>query len=216
MKIGIGNDHVAVEYKKEIKKYIEEKYGYEVVNYGTDSTERFNYPVSGEAVANAVVNGEVDKGIVICGTGVGISLAANKVNGIRCVTCSEPYSALLSRQHNNTNMLAFGARVVGIELAKMIVDAWLSGEYEGGRHQVRIDMLKEIEEKLNTVQMYLENNYKDLTLQSYEDAKEVVERYEKSGLLKQKDMIQKKMAEFDAKLVHYGHTNVSEFLKERY
>ena len=132
---------------KTIKKYIEEKYGYEVVNYGTDSTERFNYPVSGEAVANAVVNGEVDKGIVICGTGVGISLAANKVNGIRCVTCSEPYSALLSRQHNNTNMLAFGARVVGIELAKMIVDAWLSGEYEGGRHQVRIDMLKEIEEK---------------------------------------------------------------------
>ena len=131
MKIGIGNDHVAVEYKTEIKKYIEEKYGYEVVNYGTDSTERFNYPVSGEAVANAVVNGEVDKGIVICGTGVGISLAANKVNGIRCVT----------------NMLAFGARVVGIELAKMIVDAWLSGEYEGGRHQVRIDMLKEIEEK---------------------------------------------------------------------
>ena len=147
MKIGIGNDHVAVEYKTEIKKYIEEKYGYEVVNYGTDSTERFNYPVSGEAVANAVVNGEVDKGIVICGTGVGISLAANKVNGIRCVTCSEPYSALLSRQHNNTNMLAFGARVVGIELAKMIVDAWLSGEYEGGRHQVRIYMLKEIEEK---------------------------------------------------------------------
>ena len=147
MKIGIGNDHVAVEYKKEIKKYIEEKYGYEVVNYGTNSTERFNYPVSGEAVANAVVNGEVDKGIVICGTGVGISLAANKVNGIRCVTCSEPYSALLSRQHKNTNMLAFGARVVGIELAKMIVDAWLSGEYEGGRHQVRIDMLKEIEEK---------------------------------------------------------------------
>ena len=153
MKIGIGNDHVAVEYKKEIKKYIEEKYGYEVINYGTDSTERFNYPISGEAVANAVVSGEVDKGIVICGTGVGISLAANKVNGIRCVTCSEPYSALLSRQHNNTNMLAFGARVVGIELAKMIVDAWLSGEYEGGRHQVRIDMLKEIEEKQLVLKM---------------------------------------------------------------
>lgn len=147
MKIGIGNDHVAVEYKKEITRYIEEKYGYEVLNYGTDSTERFNYPIAGEAVANAVVSGEVDKGIVICGTGVGISLAANKVNRIRCVTCSEPYSAKLSREHNNTNMLAFGARVVGIELAKMIVDAWLSGEYEGGRHQVRIDMLKEIEER---------------------------------------------------------------------
>ena len=127
MKIGIGNDHVAVEYKNVIREYIEAKYGYEVINYGTDSSERFNYPVSGEAVANAVVNGEVDKGIVICG--------------------SEPYSAKLSREHNNTNMLAFGARVVGIELAKMIVDAWLTGEYEGGRHQVRIDMLKEIEER---------------------------------------------------------------------
>ena len=143
MKIGIGNDHVAVEYKNVIREYIEAKYGYEVINYGTDSSERFNY----EAVANAVVNGEVDKGIVICGTGVGISLAANKVNGIRCVTCSEPYSAKLSREHNNTTMLAFGARVGGIELAKMIVDAWLTGEYEGGRHQVRIDMLKEIEER---------------------------------------------------------------------
>ena len=93
MKIGIGNDHVAVEYKKQISQYIEVKYGYEVIDYGTDSTERFNYPISGEAVANAVVSGEVDKGIVICGTGVGISLAANKVNGIRCATCSEPYSA---------------------------------------------------------------------------------------------------------------------------
>ena len=131
----------------EAKHYIQEKYGYEVINYGTDSTDRFNYPVAGEAVANAVIAGVVDKGIVICGTGVGISLAANKVNGIRCVTCSEPYSAKLSREHNNTNMLAFGARVVGIELAKMIVDAWLTGEYEGGRHQVRIDMLKDIEER---------------------------------------------------------------------
>lgn len=147
MKIGIGNDHVAVDCKNQIRQYIEEKYGYEVINFGTDSTERFNYPVAGEAVANAVVKKEVDKGIVICGTGVGISLAANKVNGIRCVTCSEPYSAKLSREHNDTNMLAFGARVVGIELAKMIVDAWLEGQYEGGRHQVRIDMLKEIEER---------------------------------------------------------------------
>ena len=147
MKIGIGNDHVAVEYKNIIKNYIEEKYGYEVINYGTDAEERFDYPISGEAVANAVVLGEVDKGILICGTGVGIGIAANKVNGIRCVTCSEPYSALLSRQHNNTNILSFGARVIGIELAKMIVDAWLTGEYEGGRHQIRIDMIKNIEEK---------------------------------------------------------------------
>ena len=147
LKIGIGCDHGAVDMKNQIMSYIEEKYGYEVINFGTDSTQRFDYPISGEKVANAVVQGKVDKGIAICGTGVGISLAANKVNGIRCVTCSEPYSALLSRQHNNTNMLAFGARVVGIELAKMIVDAWLEGEYEGGRHQKRIDMIAEIEKK---------------------------------------------------------------------
>lgn len=147
MKIGIGNDHVAIEYKNIVKCYIEEIYGYEVVDFGTNSIKRFHYPVSGEAVANAVISGEIDRGIVICGTGVGISLAANKVNGIRCVTCSEPYSAKLSREHNNTNMLAFGARVVGIEVAKMIVDAWLTGEFEGERHQIRIDMLKEIEER---------------------------------------------------------------------
>jgi ribose 5-phosphate isomerase B len=146
MKIGIGNDHVAVEHKKIITEYLETK-GNEVINYGTDSSERLNYPIIGKAVAEAVVNGDIDKGIVICGTGVGISLAANKVNGIRCVTCSEPYSAKLSREHNNTNMLAFGARVVGIELAKMIVDAWLEGVYEGGRHQVRLEMIKEIEKE---------------------------------------------------------------------
>lgn len=154
MKIGIGNDHVAVEYKKIISQYIEEKYGYEVIDFGTDSTERFDYPIAGEAVANAVVSGQVEKGIVLCGTGVGISLAANKVNGIRCVTCSEPYSAKLSREHNNTNMLAFGARVVGIELAKMIVDAWLEGKFEGGRHQRRIDLLAEIEEKQKKRNLY--------------------------------------------------------------
>ena len=144
MKNGIGNDHVAVEYKSIVRGYLESK-GHEVVNFGTDSLERANYPEYGEAVANAVVSGEVDRGIVICGTGVGIGIAANKVNGIRCCTCSEPYSALLSRQHNNSNMLSFGARVVGIELAKMIVDVWLDGEYEDGRHQVRIDMLRDIE-----------------------------------------------------------------------
>ena len=145
MKIGIGNDHTAVEYKNEISTYIKEKYGYEVVNFGTDSFDRCNYPEFGEKVARAVVAKEVDKGIVICGTGVGISLAANKVNGIRCCTCSESYTARLSRQHNNSNMLAFGARVVGIETAKDIVDAWLTAEFEGGRHQTRIDMITAIE-----------------------------------------------------------------------
>ena len=145
MKLAIGNDHVAVEMKKEIKEYLEEK-GYEVINVGTDSSERFNYPVSGYKVARMVADGEVDGGILICGTGVGISLSANKVHGIRACVCSDPYTAKLSKQHNNTNIIAFGARVIGIETAKMIVDEWLNTKYKGGRHQVRIDQIKEIEE----------------------------------------------------------------------
>ncbi len=147
MRIGIGNDHAAVEYKNIISRYIEDAYGCQVINYGTDGMESFPYPVSGEAVAEAVVSGEVDRGIVICGTGIGISIAANKVRGIRCAVCSEPYSAKLSREHNDTNMLAFGSRVVGAELAKMIVDAWLAGQYEGGKHQVRVDMITDIERR---------------------------------------------------------------------
>lgn len=145
MKIGIGNDHVAVELKNIIKEHLESK-GYEVVDYGTNSTERFDYPISGYKVGKAVVSGEVDLGVLICGTGVGISLAANSIQGVRAVVCSEPYSAKLSREHNNTNIVAFGARVVGQELAKMIVDEWLDAEFEGGRHQRRIDMIAEIKE----------------------------------------------------------------------
>ena len=145
MKIGIGNDHVAVELKNFIKAHLEER-GFEVVDYGTNSTERFDYPISGYKVGRAVASGEVDLGVLICGTGVGISLAANSVPGVRAVVCSEPYSAKLSRQHNNTNIVAFGARVVGQELAKMIVDEWLDAEFESGRHQRRIDMIAEIRE----------------------------------------------------------------------
>ena len=146
MKIGIGNDHSAVEMKQEVVKYLQEL-GYEVVNYGTDTTESCHYPIYGEKVARAVVAGEVDLGLLICGTGVGISLAANKVKGIRAVVCSEPYSAKLSRQHNNTNILAFGARVIGVEMAKMIIDEWLNAEFQGGRHQDRVNMIMAIEEK---------------------------------------------------------------------
>lgn len=146
MKIGIGNDHAAVEMKQEIAEYLKEK-GYEVVNYGTDTYESCNYPEYGEKVGRAVASGEVDLGILICGTGVGISLAANKVKGIRAVVCSEPYSAKLSRQHNDTNILAFGARVIGIEMAKMIVDEWLNAEFLGGRHQTRVDMIMDIENR---------------------------------------------------------------------
>ncbi|MBR2762450.1 MAG: ribose 5-phosphate isomerase B [Solobacterium sp.] len=145
MKIAIGNDHVAVDMKNEIKAYLESK-GIEVVNVGTDSTERFNYPVSGYKVARMVADKDADCGVLICGTGVGISLAANKVKGIRACVCSDPYTAKLSKQHNNTNIISFGARVIGIETAKMIVDEWLGAEYEGGRHQTRIDMIAEIEE----------------------------------------------------------------------
>lgn len=145
MKLAIGNDHVALEMKREIAAWLKEK-GIEVINAGTDSPERFNYPVSGYKVARMVADGEADGGILICGTGVGISLAANKVRGIRACVCSDPYTARLSKQHNNTNIIAFGARVIGIETAKMIVEEWLSAEYEGGRHQTRIDMIREIEE----------------------------------------------------------------------
>ena len=145
MKIAIGNDHAGVDYKWEIKEYLEAK-GYEVINMGTDSTESFNYPVSGFKVAKKVASGEADLGILICGTGVGISLAANKVKGIRCCVCSEPFSAKLSRQHNNTNVLAFGARVIGPDMAKMIVDEWLEAEVMTGRHTIRVNMITEIEE----------------------------------------------------------------------
>ena len=144
MIFGIGNDHAAVDMKNEVVEYLKEK-GYEVVNYGTDTTESCHYPAYGEKVGKAVASGEVDLGILICGTVVGISLATNKVKGTRAVVCSEPYSAKLSRQHNNTNILAFGARVVGIEMAKMIIDEWLNAEFMGGRHQTRVDMIMAIE-----------------------------------------------------------------------
>lgn len=148
MRIGIGNDHVAIELKNTIKEHLEQQ-GYEVVDFGTNSPERFDYPISGYKVGKAVASGDVDLGVLICGTGVGISLAANKVHGIRACVCSDPYSAKLSREHNNTNIIAFGARVVGPELAKMIVDEWLGATFQGGRHQRRIDMLVEIEETQN-------------------------------------------------------------------
>lgn len=146
MKIAIGSDHVAVELKAIISAYVKEL-GHEIVDYGPNSPERTDYPKYGKLVAEAVVSQQADAGILICGTGVGISISANKVKGIRAVVCSEPYSAQLSKQHNNTNILAFGARVVGSELAKMIVKSWLEAEFEGGRHAERIQMIHSIEEQ---------------------------------------------------------------------
>ena len=144
MKIGIGNDHTAIELKEIIKQHLIDK-GYEVIDYGTNSPASYDYPLAGKVVGQAVAGGEVDLGILICGTGVGISLAANKIKGIRAVVCSEPYTAKLSREHNDTNILAFGARVVGSELAKMMVDEWLKAEFAGGRHEKRVKMISAIE-----------------------------------------------------------------------
>jgi ribose 5-phosphate isomerase B len=121
--------------------------GVDVIDKGTWSGERTDYPRFASAVAEAVVAGEVEGGILICGTGVGISITANKYPGIRAVVCSEPYSAQLSRQHNDTNILAFGSRVVGLELAKMIVDSWLAAEFEGGRHLTRVEAIQAIEQQ---------------------------------------------------------------------
>lgn len=146
MKIVIGNDHTAVELKKIIKEFVESK-GYEVIDLGTNSTESCDYPLYGEQVGRAVVEKRADLGIAICGTGVGIAIAADKVKGVRTCVCSEPYTAKLSRMHNNTNVLALGARVVAGELAKMITEAWLDAAFEGGRHQRRVDLIAEIEEK---------------------------------------------------------------------
>lgn len=139
--IAIGCDHIGFELKTHIIEHLQSK-GYGIKDFGTHSTERTDYPLFAKAVADAVTKGECEKGILVCGTGVGISIAANKVKGVRAVVCSEPYSALLSRQHNDTNILALGARVVGRDLALMIADIWLGGEFEGGRHQRRVDMLE--------------------------------------------------------------------------
>jgi ribose 5-phosphate isomerase B len=131
--------------KKHIVNYLENK-GYELVNFGTDTEDRVDYPVYGKKVADAVASGECALGILICGTGIGISLAANKVKGIRAAVCSEAYSAELTRRHNNSNIIAFGARVVGTATAETIVDAFLNAEFEGDRHAARVDMISAIEE----------------------------------------------------------------------
>lgn len=144
MKIAIGSDHVGSELKPVIMEHLQSK-GYDLHDFGAYSAESTDYPIYGIQVAEAVAKGEYDLGILICGTGIGISLAANKVKGIRACTCSEPYSAQMARRHNNANVLCFGARVVGSELAKMIVDAWIEAEYEGGRHARRVQEIMDYE-----------------------------------------------------------------------
>lgn len=144
MKIAIACDHSALELKEEIKKVLVAR-GVECEDFGTHTTESCHYPIYGARAAMAVANGKCDLGIVICGTGIGMSMVANKIRGIRCALCSDTYSAKMTRIHNNSNVLALGARVIGVELAKEIVNAWLDAEFEGGRHQVRIDMMTALE-----------------------------------------------------------------------
>ena len=143
MKIGIGSDHGGYELKESIKEYLIQE-GIELVDYGTNSLESVDYPDFGKKVADAVLNNEVDRGILICGTGIGISITANRIKGIRCALCTDTFSARMSREHNNANILALGGRVVGVGLALDIVKVFLDAEFEGGRHERRINKIDEI------------------------------------------------------------------------
>lgn len=147
MKIGIGSDHGGYELKEELKKYMLEK-GIDVIDYGTNDLTSVDYPDYGKIVAEAVVNKEVERGVVICGTGIGISIAANKVKGIRCALCSDTYSARMSMEHNNANMIALGGRVLGVDLAKEILSVYLNSTFQGGRHLRRIEKISEIEKTM--------------------------------------------------------------------
>ncbi len=144
MKIALGCDHGAYQLKEVVKKYLEEQ-GHEPVDFGTYSLESCDYPDFGEKAARAVASGECERGIVMCTTGIGISIAANKVKGIRCGLCANVLSAQLTRQHNNANMISIGAGMTGEKLALAIVDAFLTTEFEGGRHARRVDKLSAIE-----------------------------------------------------------------------
>jgi ribose 5-phosphate isomerase B len=141
--IAIANDHTALELKKEIIALLNEM-GLEFKDFGTNVSESCHYPIFGARAAHAVASGECERGILICGTGLGIGITANKVNGIRCCICSEPYTAQMSRLHNDANMISIGARVVGPDLARMIVKTFLVTEFEGGRHQTRVNMINAI------------------------------------------------------------------------
>jgi len=143
-RIVLSSDHAAIDLRKAIAAHIADQ-GYEVVDIGPTTPQSTDYPAHGEAAAKAVASGDCALGIVLCGTGQGIMMAANKVKGIRCGVCADPFSARMIREHNDANMLALGARVVGDMLAREIVDAFLGATFEGGRHATRVDMIKAIE-----------------------------------------------------------------------
>ena len=146
MKITIGSDHAATELKEEVKKVLAE-FDAEINDVGTFGTERVDYPDIAEKVCAEVTSGKSERGIVLCGTGIGISIAANKINGIRCALCGDVYSAKMSREHNNANVLAMGGRVIGFGLAGEIVRAWMTTEFAGGRHANRVDKITALENK---------------------------------------------------------------------
>ena len=143
MIIAMANDHVGLALKKIVKEHLIER-GYKVVDLGTHSEESVDYPIYGKACGEAVASGKADLGIVICGTGIGISIAANKVKGIRCGLCTSVEMAELTKKHNDANMLALGGRTTDAELSIKITDTWLDTEFEGGRHKRRTDMLDEM------------------------------------------------------------------------
>jgi len=146
LKIAIGSDHGGFLLKDEIMKHLKEK-NIDFVDFGCFTTESVDYPDIGQAVGEAVARGEYDKGIICCGTGIGISISANKIPGVRAALCGDCFSAKASREHNDANVLALGERVIGPGLAKMIVDTWLNSEFRGGRHGRRVEKIAKIEEK---------------------------------------------------------------------
>ena len=145
MKITIGSDHGAVDLKEEVKKVLAEFEGVEVKDVGTFGKESVDYPDIAEKVCADVVSGAADRGIVLCGTGIGISISANKIKGIRCALCNEIYSAKMSREHNNANVLAMGGRVIGSEVAGEIVRTWITNDFAGGRHERRVNKIMALE-----------------------------------------------------------------------
>lgn len=142
MKIAIGSDHGGFALKQILIQYLEEK-GYEMADLGTHSEDSVDYPVYGHKVAHAVLTDEIDRGILVCGTGIGIGIAANKVKGVRAALCYDVDTARLSREHNNANIISMGGRTTDVQTAKDMVDVFLTTDFEGGRHQRRVDMMED-------------------------------------------------------------------------
>lgn len=146
MKIAVGCDHGGLEHKNAIAEHLKER-GFEVTDYGIYEQKSVDYPEIAEKLCEGIVNGDNELGILVCGTGIGMSIAANKVKGIRAAACSEHFSAKYTRMHNNSNVLCLGGRVIGVGTAIELADLFVDTEFEGGRHQRRIDMITDIENK---------------------------------------------------------------------